>query len=171
MVSTGLWAQCYRYLHLILLCVLSLLFSLSLLSLCRFNIWLVFFFPPKDKHNLIPSSLVHLHIFRRTASASCILSVLFWTACPNSSWQGLGEPREHLCMCTHAHRQIHWNRPCHCLTICIHRHRAAKYTSFIEYVQYVKVSITFGALKRLFQTSSQSSQRKWEEREDCGFSQ
>lgn len=77
MLSTGRWAQCYRYLHPFLWCLLSVFCPFSLTS---FIMQIEHFAgnppPPKDKHNLIPSSVVHLHIFRRTASASCILSLL-----------------------------------------------------------------------------------------------
>ena len=51
----------------------------------------------------------HTHTEWRGASAACIFSLLLYKGCPNSSWQGLGEPREHHSTHTHTHTQ--WNVP------------------------------------------------------------
>lgn len=136
------------------LCSLSSVFSLSLLSLCQFNIWLVIFFPPKTNVILFPhlsstytySEEQHQHlVFSPCFSERTALILL------DKGW----ESQENISACALVHIRRH-TEISHA-TICLRGHRIAKYTSFIE---YVKLSITFDILKRLFQTSSQSSQRK-----------
>lgn len=90
------------------------------------------FYPPKTNiilfsHPLTYSEEQHQHlVFSPCFSERTALILL------DKGW----ESQENISACAHMHICKHTEMSC--ATICLDGHRAAKYTSFIEYVEYVK---------------------------------